>query len=315
MHFIKLMRPLNLFIIALTMYGLGWYMQSIQENDFQFGIDSLLFFLLVFSTVLIAAAGNIINDYFDVKADRINKPERLIIGTHIKRRVAIITHWGFNLIAFSIAVVLSWKLNTFWYMFIHLLSINVLWIYSSNFKRKFLIGNISIAILTALIPLIVGLFFQQQSGGFSSSVENSFPFENDYGKWFLLFLSSTLAFFAFILNLAREIIKDIEDIEGDKLIHSKSLPIILGIKKSKQIIFYLLLVALIGLFLLSGAIKFSEKIAYTPIILSGFFVLAGLIFILRSNSKSDYKKVNLIVKFAMIFGTLSPVFWKIISLL
>ena len=98
MHFIKLMRPLNLFIIALTMYGLGWCMQSIQENDFQFGIDSLLFFLLVFSTVLIAAAGNIINDYFDMDIDHINKPKKMVIGKWISRRWAMLWHMLLSLI-------------------------------------------------------------------------------------------------------------------------------------------------------------------------------------------------------------------------
>ena len=112
------------------MYGFGWFLEdfSICLNC---SILSLEFNLIVLSTILIAAAGNIINDYFDVKADRINKPERLIIGKYIKRRVAILTHWILNLIAFIIAIYLSWYLNTFFYLFIHLLSINCLWYYWS----------------------------------------------------------------------------------------------------------------------------------------------------------------------------------------
>ena len=85
-HFIRLTRPLNLLIAGLTMYGLGWYVESQYSNGTIHGVRSLSFFLLVFSTILIAAAGNVINDYFDVRADRINKPEKLIIGVHIKRR-------------------------------------------------------------------------------------------------------------------------------------------------------------------------------------------------------------------------------------
>ena len=95
-------------IIVLTMYGVRYYIQSVnyyQKIDDN-GID---FFLLVFSTVLIAAAGNIINDYFDVKADRINRPEKLIITKHIKRRWAIFVHWIFNGVAFTIALYLSAK--------------------------------------------------------------------------------------------------------------------------------------------------------------------------------------------------------------
>ena len=101
-HFIRLTRPVNLVIIAITMYGLGWYFEGL-ANVQAFGIQSFDFFLLVLSTTMIAAAGNIINDYFDVRADRVNKPERLIIGVTIKRRVAIVSHWGINFLAFSIA--------------------------------------------------------------------------------------------------------------------------------------------------------------------------------------------------------------------
>ena len=92
MHFIRLIRPLNIIIVAVTMYGLGWYFESIYGYSSEFGITSITFNLLVLSTLMIAAAGNIINDYFDIKADRINKPERLIIGKYVKRRVAIVSH-------------------------------------------------------------------------------------------------------------------------------------------------------------------------------------------------------------------------------
>ena len=129
MHFLKLIRPLNLIIIAITMYGIGWYFEGIYGRHHEFNIFSLSFHLLVFSTIMIAAAGNIINDYFDVRADRINKPDRLIIGKYVKRRYAIVSHWGINLIAFIIAIYLSWVLETFWYVFIHLLAINILWYY------------------------------------------------------------------------------------------------------------------------------------------------------------------------------------------
>ena len=125
MHFIKLIRPINMAIIVLTMYGVRYYIQSVnyyQKID-DSGID---FFLLVFSTVLIAAAGNIINDYFDVKADRINRPEKLIITKHIKRRWAILVHWIFNGVAFTIALYLSAKYQSLWFVFIHLLSIQFL---------------------------------------------------------------------------------------------------------------------------------------------------------------------------------------------
>jgi 4-hydroxybenzoate polyprenyltransferase len=121
MHFIKLIRPINLLIIAITMYGVRFYVLEVHYFE-KVKDNALDFFLLVFSTVIIAAAGNIINDYFDVRADRINKPERLIITKHIKRRWAILIHWIFNGIAFGIALYLSIKYQSLWFVFIHLLS-------------------------------------------------------------------------------------------------------------------------------------------------------------------------------------------------
>ena len=141
MHFIKLVRPLNLVIITVTMYGIAWYFEGVYNIEAGLGIKSITFFLLVLSTVMIAAAGNIINDYFDIKADLINKPDRVVIGKYVKRRVAIVSHWGINFLAFAIAVYLSWRLQTYWYLFIHLLTINLLWYYSLRLKREFFIGN------------------------------------------------------------------------------------------------------------------------------------------------------------------------------
>ena len=161
MYFIKLIRPINLIIVGLTMYGIGWYLEGVYGENQQFGIFSLPYTLLVVSTIMIAAAGNIINDYFDVKADRINKPDRVIIGKYVKRRVSIVAHWGINFVAFCIAIYLSWTLETFWYLFIHLLTINLLWYYSMHLKRRFLIGNLLIAALTALVPILVGFYFHQ----------------------------------------------------------------------------------------------------------------------------------------------------------
>ena len=122
MHFIRLIRPINLLIIALTMFSARYFLidyEKISDAELSFKEgESFDFFLLVFSTILIAAAGNIINDYFDVKADRINKPEKLIVTKYIKRRWAIISHWMLNVIAFSIAIYLSTRNDTFWYVFI-----------------------------------------------------------------------------------------------------------------------------------------------------------------------------------------------------
>lgn len=309
-HFLRLARPVNLIIILITMYGLGWFLSDVNTS---FGITSFDFFLLSFSTVMIAAAGNIINDYFDVRADRVNRPERLIIGKYVKRRVAIVTHWGINIVAFGIAIYLSWRLNSFWYVFIHLLSINILWFYSLYFKRRFLIGNVLIAALTALVPLLVGIYFYQTLSTELISFESIDPKFSMVAPSFILWLCFLLAAFAFLLNLAREIVKDMEDVEGDKLINAKTLPITLGIKKTKIVIGILLIITSLSASLVWYVFKIPLFNLF-PVLISGLFTLSALLLLPAAKDKVRYKTINGLIKIAMVAGLCTPVFWKIMSI-
>lgn len=314
MHLLRLTRPLNLIIIALTMYGLGWYFDPMEGCSCTFIVTDWPFFWLVFSTVLIAAGGNIINDYFDVRADRVNKPERLIITRHIKKRSAIFMHWTINVIAFSIAIYLSWIMDSFWYLFIHLFSINVLWFYSLYLKRRFLIGNIFIAALTALVPVLVGIFFFQhnQTNPEWYNVE-LFPF-NMSGSTpkMILYISAGLAVFAFLLNLAREVVKDMEDVEGDKKLHAKTLPITWGIAKSKWFTVIVLLIAMGTAGALFYLIESFTLMNIAPGIAAGAIMLVTIALALSAKTKKDFRRVNHCIKLAMTVGLLTPVYWKII---
>ncbi len=315
MYFIRLIRPLNLSIVALTMYGLAWYFESIYGASEDYGIFSLTFNLLVFSTIMIAAAGNIINDYFDIKADRINKPERLIIGKHIKRRVAIVSHWGLNFTAFFIAVYLSWVMDSFWYMFIHLFSINILWFYSMKGKRLFLSGNLLIAALTATVPILVGFYFKQVYAGMDiSSISNveSYPMLAQSGNNYPLIISLVLAAFAFILNLAREIVKDMEDVEGDKKLPARTIPISIGFKKSKWIVAIVLFGTVIGSLFFWFFTKNITWIEILPIAISAALILIVYILLPSSTDKKDFKRINHLIKLAMVFGLLLPIYWNLL---
>lgn len=313
LHFIRLTRPINLIIIALTMYSQGYYFDQLFSNSSTLGICSLDFGLLVFSTVIIAAAGNIINDYFDVKADRINKPKKMIIGVYIKRRWAIVLHWVMNFIAFSIAIYLSWKFHTFWYLFIHLLSINLLWIYSTNLKRKPLIGNIIVAGLTGLVPILIGFYYYHHQGlsiiDHVSGIIN-YPFATETSYHFIVLFSILLSGFAFVLNLAREIIKDIEDIEGDLDLKAKTLPIKFGAKNSKYIIITLLLVTIVFECIAISTCQLDLKTIWPLLVVIVFTVLTML---LLANPNNKLRLANNTIKIAMIFGMLSPLYWTLIS--
>jgi 4-hydroxybenzoate polyprenyltransferase len=250
--FLKLIRWPNLLIVAFTQYmvrycilypglkgmelQLDQYCLNMPTDGLNLLINNLDFFLLTLSTVMIAAAGYIINDYFDVKIDRINKPEQMVIDNGIKRRVAMGAHVVINAIAFFIGCWLSWKYDFFYPgTFIFGISIVLLWFYSTNLKRMFLSGNLSVAFLTGMVPLIVALFelkVQTHANGYCLHLTKT-------TFWPIFLIVIVFSIFAFIVTLLREIIKDIEDYEGDKENGCTTLPVTLGINVSKNIVAFL----------------------------------------------------------------------------
>jgi len=324
MHILKLVRPINLFVIALTMYAMRvYFIPRINIDAFSGSSEPFDFFLLVFSTVLIAAGGNIINDYFDVRADKINKPHKVIIGKYVKPRWAIVLHWTMNFIAFSIACYLSWRYETFWYVFIHLLSINALWFYSMYFKRKFLIGNIIIGGLTALVPILCGIhfleFIQSQKGTLPSDWSIEIPINTPlhtgwaFGSYFNTFVVLVFAFYAGVLNLIREIIKDIEDVTGDLILRAKTLPIVLGKRKTKRIAIVLLILLLLTSvpFLVDGYFLYEMNFlkAFAPV----FLIPIGIVFVIgllsMKDDKRNLRRADLLLKMLMIIGCSMPFYW------
>ncbi len=319
MHFLRLIRPINLIVIALTMYAVRVFVLqawgssgAIREGE---AVD---FFLLVVSTVMIAAAGNIINDYFDVKADRVNKPGRLIITRHIKPRWAILSHWMLNLVAFLIACYLSWRYETFWYVFVHLLSINALWFYSMYFKRRFLIGNLIIAGLTALVPILCGIHFFIQNEDATQRAQLSEFIATHYPQWFYQLYNGglfiyVLAAFALALNFVREIIKDIEDIPGDQVLRAKTLPIVLGPKRTRWIAVVLLTgISVLGLLALvywPVEANHSFLLAFAPTLLIFICLLYSLTSLLFSLEKTSLKRADFSLKIAMMIGCCIPYYW------
>src|SRR5690554_3838098 len=291
-HFLRLIRPVNLLIIAVTMYSVGGYLDLVyaESNEGLLLIQTFNFFLLVISTVFIAAAGNIINDYFDVRADRVNRPDRLVITKHIKRRWAIVFHWILNFVAFGMAIHLGLVLETFWYVFIHLLSINLLWFYSMQLKRTLVIGNVVIALLTGLVPVLVGIYYQDFFK--TVTLDSAYPFD---------------------LNLTREIIKDMQDIKGDLIIKARTIPIVYGVKKSRSIAvgFVLINMALSIPIVWFWQTGYIEGMALAPLFLSALFAIFTLVILLNPITDRNLKTANLGIKLTIIFGMLLPLFWVV----
>jgi len=238
---IRLSRPKNILIILATMIGVALFVHSNQAVI----IDPVNFSLLVLSTCLIAAAGNVINDYFDITADEINKPHKLIISKHLKKSSALILYWSFNGIALLTAVYLDWIHHSFLFLITHGLVIIALWYYSYKLKKTLYIGTLLIALLTGLIPLLAMTFILLQNEKNLLSFIHSLPFETpDYIHLIYLF-----AFFAFMQNLAREICKDINDVPGDIKIKVNSIPIKYGLQRTKVVVATIVLIQFLFLIL------------------------------------------------------------------
>jgi len=298
--FIKLIRLDNLLVIVLTMflvrYGMVEAILYSHTPSVQLQLSLFDFSLLVVSTILIAAAGYIINDYFDVKTDKINKPEKLYIDHGVKRRVAMLAHMQFNLIGFMLGAYVAYKAGNVFLSFIPFASTTLLWFYSTHFKKQLLVGNVVVSALSAMIPLQVLLFERP----LIENIEN------------LTFLYATVicfATFAFLLTMAREIIKDMEDFKGDFETGGKTMPVVWGIKASKAVTSIFVSNAMLLLvFIFFKLYNKDFLLLAIYLFVCVFLPCAWLLFKLyRSHSKAEYGSLSLFVKFIMVTGVLSTI--------
>lgn len=301
-HFLRLIRFLNIIVIAMTMGVIQYFLN---QHNVVSDLFSANFYLLITSTLLIASAGNIINDYFDVRADRLNKPKRMIIGVYIKRRWAMLFHWTFNGIGFIISLYLGYILDNIYIPITTFLSINTLWFYSTTFKRKPFIGNLFVALLLAFIPVYV-LIYNYPAG---ESMVNFNIIKNYFIK-VVIFVSTT----AFFMNLIRELIKDVMDIRGDLKLGAQTFPIKYGIKNTKFLIsgLSILLMIVISLFAyfinLNVTKPFEIELFWLFLIWSTLSFISSIIICMISTKIRLYKIASNIMKLAMLLGLLTPLF-------
>jgi len=307
----KLIRFPNLAIIAATQYAMRYLLMEplLPSDTFSLQFGDLQFFLLVLSTIFIAAAGYIINDYFDTRADLINKPSRVVIGVKINRRVAMILHAILNIIGVGLGVYLAFYIMLPALSFVFLIPTGLLWFYSTSYKRQFLVGNLSVAFLTGLVPLMVVLFeipmLNREYGQVMLRSNSSF---NYIFAWV-----GGFSFFAFLTTLIREVIKDAEDFEGDRAYGMKTVPIVLGTFWTKIAILGLISLTVFTLiFLLFKYIVFSvEPADYISLVYFGLFLIAPLLIlmiqVIKAKDKQGYGRASTLIKLVMLTGILYSV--------
>jgi 4-hydroxybenzoate polyprenyltransferase len=264
------------------------------------------FIILVLSTICITAGGYVINDYFDIKTDLINRGE-VIVGTKIPRRLAMMWHTVFNLLGVAGGFYISWRAGYFWMGVLFLIVSGLLYFYSASYKRQFLVGNLIVALLTAMVPLLVILYEWPALYQYYSSNAVNVP-----GLSFLFYWVGGFAIFAFLTTLAREVIKDIEDFEGDLAYGRNTIPVIIGVTTSKIVAISLIIIT-IALLYFVWFFFINDKI--TLIYLSAVIALPLLYVIFQlaiSKTRRELHSASRMMKLIMLAGILYSVVVKVI---
>ena len=294
--YFRLLRVPNLLIIVFTQYVIR------QALILPFGVPHALshshFFLLALSTMLIAAAGYIINDYYDLDVDRINKAQKITIGTSVSKKAALNIYTTLNVLGVLIGIYLGFRVGLYNLGFIHIIAAGLLWQYSVSFKKQPFIGNAIVALLSALVLLNVALFdlvpaLSEEELELSRSI---------------IYVIIGYASFAFMTTLIREVVKDLEDIKGDSEMGYQTLPIRWGEKKAKVLVIALSILCLSGIAVILSRLLLSDLISLGYVLLA--VVVPFIYFIYRlwkAQTARGYHKAANLVKLIMLNGVLSIV--------
>ena len=318
--FFKLIRWQNLLIVILTMVLMRYAVIEpliskigvILLNGTGMEVPMTLkspwynFILLVAATVFITAGGYVINDYFDIKTDLINKG-KVIVGTRIPRRTAMMWHNIFNVAGVVLGFYISWKAGYIWLGLLFLVVSGLLYFYSASYKRQFLIGNLIVAVLTALVPMLV-VFYEWPALYRFYEINSATPPDIN----FIMLWIGGFAIFAFLTTLTREIIKDIEDFEGDLAYGRNTVPVVIGILSAK-VLSVILIIVTISLLYLTWYFFINDYI--TLIYISSVIVLPLLFIIYKvavSKNKIQLHSASSLMKVVMLTGILYSVLVKVI---
>ena len=307
--FFGLIRGLNLLFIALTQV-LFYYLIHVpifSEAGMTPYLNQRLFILLIAASVFIAAAGYIINDYFDLNIDRVNKPHKLVVEKIIKRRWAIVWHLSLSMAGLLLSFYIGWKVNNILIGFANLLCIALLWFYSTTFKRNLLIGNIIISVLSAWVVLV--LYFCEWTRILDGSISST----ELYAMTRVFRFAFLYAGFAFVISLIREVVKDIEDMACDSKYGCHTMPIVWGVHVSKVFVstWLVVLIASLGIiqfYVLQLRWWWSALYSFIMIILPLLYILRKL---LEAKSTEDFHKLSTLIKVVMLTGILSMLLLRI----
>ncbi|MES2330412.1 MAG: geranylgeranylglycerol-phosphate geranylgeranyltransferase [Bacteroidota bacterium] len=303
--FFRLVRWPNLVFIALTQVLFEYCIyQRIYPNAGDAN-ETRQFIFLVLASVVIAAAGYIINDYFDLNIDQVNKPSKVVVSVLINRRWVIFWHMFLSLLGLFFTVS-ALPIAQHWHLVLaNFGSIILLWFYSTNLKKQLLIGNVLISLLTAWVLLII--FFSK----YPLQIRSLLLVDHDEVRFFRF--TVLYASFAFIISLIREVIKDMEDMEGDRKYGCRTMPILWGVNASKVFVAVWIIVLIATIVIVQFyVLPFGW---WHSALYCMMFVVAPLIWIFlklfKAQSAKDFHTLSSVVKLVMFTGILSMIFFRI----
>nr|WP_315234135.1 geranylgeranylglycerol-phosphate geranylgeranyltransferase [uncultured Flavobacterium sp.] len=296
MKFLKLIRYQNLLMLAFMQLIFRYVFFKFQNiplalADWQYG-------LLVLSTIFIAAGGYVINNIFDQNTDTINKPSNVIVGKTISETNAYNLYIGLTVTGVAIGFYLSNVIVKPGFASIFILIAATLYLYATSLKQMMIIGNVIVALLLSFSVIIIGIFdlFPTIHEGNQQQLGVVFSILLDY------------ALFTFFLNFMREIVKDLEDVDGDYNQGMNTLPIAIGKSRTAKIVFGLSFIPI--LFMLYYINKYLLELVFTTVYLL-LFVVGPLFYftvkIWTAKSKKEFHTLSLLLKWILLFGILSVV--------
>ena len=304
--YLRLLRVGNLAFLAILLFVMEKWVATplLQLAQFSEQMPWWVLTLLILSTVLIAAGGYVINDYFDVKIDRINRPEDLVVTRHITRDGAMRLFQILTAVGVAAGLAVAWWAKSWTLAMIYIVIPGLLWFYSASYKRQLLIGNIVVSFVSALVPLLVAIANADYLRHLYGDALQYTPITGQLYVWI-----SGFALFAFLMTLAREMVKDIEDITGDKEMECRTVAIVWGEKPTKMIVSILLLITMALIAYLIWAVlpftsdwkSFSTRYAVFGLIVP---LLCAIMLLWAAKTPLEYRRTQLVLKFAMFMGVL-----------
>lgn len=308
--FLKIIRAFNLLIIFLLFHILYyWYRMdfvTVYPEQMQPLFPYEIIWMISLAVVCIAAAGYVINDYFDIKTDQINRPERVIAGVWYSRKELIFMNLVINVVGIILGFISAFLSGHISLGIVYVISALILLFYSSHLKKIVWIGNLIVAVLIGFLPFLFYLHLLSWYHVKWNPV--SIPSLLILGKLFKFL--ALYGCFAFLINFIRELVKDMEDVEGDRIIDARTIPVMYGIRSAIVFVFlFNVILFLLIAFVLYNLIRYSERI---PVVFLSFLVLHVIlniitgILVLRSGKKEDFTRLSNWLKLVMLLGLILP---------